>query len=125
MFRVDDANKGNLKDTHKPVKGDAPGEYVYTAHMGEVYMFVEVKTSGDLDPFTDPPGDDTPPEYRFTIDTEQHYPSDSIARYRVSALGQNAHYAHIVQTRQFRTCVYSISVAGTTARLLRGTGQVL
>jgi len=119
MFRVDDANRGNLKDTHKPAKEGAQGEYVYTARMGEVYMFVEVKTSGDLDPFTDPPGDATPPEYRFTIDTEQLYPGDEVSQHRVSALGQNTRYAHLIQTRQFRTCLYSISITGTTARLLR------
>jgi len=35
------------------------------------------------------------------------------------ALGQSAHYAHIVQTCQFRTCVYSVSITGTVACLLR------
>ena len=119
MFRKDDVNRGNLKHTHKPAEGGAPGEYVYTARMGEVYMFVEVKTSDDLDPFTDPPGSSTTPGYHFTIDAGQEYPNDRDAKYRVSALGQNTCYAHVVQNRQFRTCVYSISVAGTTARLLR------
>jgi hypothetical protein len=119
MFHEDDANRGNLKDSHEPVKGGAPGEYVYTARMGEVYMFIEVKTSEDLDSFTDPPDGDAPPEYRFTINTSRTYPGDRKARYRILTLGQNARYAHVVQTRQFRTCVYSISVAGTTARLLR------
>jgi len=118
MFLVEDRNKGNLKDRHEPKEGGAPGEYVYTAHMGEVYMFVEVKVSGDLDPFIDPPDDGTSTE-KFTIDTEHNYSNDIVSKYRVSALGQNTRYAHVVQTRQFRTCVYSISVAGTTARLLR------
>ena len=119
MFREDDANKGNLEDSHEPVEGGTPGECVYTACMGQVYMFIEVKIFDDLDFFTDPPDGDAPPEYRFTTDTSRTYPGDRKARYRVSALGQNARYAHVVQTRQFRTCVYSISVTGATARLLR------
>ena len=122
LFRKNDANKGNLKDVHKRAKGDAPGEYVYAAYMGEVHMFVDVKTSDDLDPFTDPPDGDIPPEYRFTVNTRKKYRDyeeldDKGAR--VLALGRSARYAHVVQTRQFRTCIYSIFVAGTTARLLR------
>lgn len=96
-------NRGNLKDTHKRVKDGVPGDHAYVARMGEVYMFIEAKLSCDLDFFTDPPD----------------IPDDETAGHRVSPLGQSTQYAHIVQTRQFRTCVYSISVAGSTARLLR------
>ena len=159
MFKKSDVSRGKLEDTRKRVRGGASEEYVYTAHMGEIYMFIEVKTSRDLDFFTDPyystsddgispdndmlsdddtssdggtlsddstssdddmsSDDETLSEYRFTIDTSKEYLTDRRARYRVSALGQNTHYAHIIQTRQFRTCVYSISIAGATARLLR------
>jgi len=118
MFHEDDMGKGNTKSVRKPSE-TAPGGYVYTARMGEVHMFIEVKTSHNLDPFTDPPDGDIPPEYRFTIDTSNTYSDDKNARYRVAALGQSTRYAHIIQTRQFRTGVYSMSVAGTTARLLR------
>ena len=120
MFHGDDVNRGNLESIHEPSE-TAPGGFTYTARMGEIYVFIEVKTSHDLDPFTDPPDGDIPPKYRFTIDTSQKYAGDrnKKSRYRVTALGQSTRYAHIVQTRQFRTCVYSISVAGTTARLLR------
>ena len=117
MFRKNDANRGNLKDIHKRAEGGIPGEYVYTAYMGEVHMFVDVKASDDLDPFTDPPNSDIPRGYRFTIDTKRKYLEDDDPR--VLTLGRNTRYAHVVQTRQFRTCVYSISVVGTTARLLR------
>ena len=119
IFHKDDVNRGKLKDNYKATKG-SPGEYTYIARMSEVYVFIEVKSSKDLDPFTDPPnGHNTPPGYRFTIDPWMKYPDDKIALYSVSALGQITRYAHTIQTRQFRTCVYSISIAGTTARLLR------
>ena len=112
MFRKNDVNRGNLEDTHKCAKGAAPGEYVYTSRMGEVYTFIEVKTSDDPDPFTGPPNGDT-------TDVRKEHPNGGEARCIISALSQSASYAHVVQTRQFRTCVYSISVVGTTARLLR------
>ena len=67
----------------------------------------------------DPPGNDASPGYKFTINMERKYPNDKKAKYKVSALGQSTRYAHMIQARQFRTCVYSISVAGTNARLLR------
>ena len=119
MFHKDDVKRGKLKDSRKATMGP-PGEYVYTAHMGEIYVFIEVKSSNDLDPFTDPPNDhDALPGYRFTVDPWMKYPDDKVALYSVSTLGQITRYAHTIQTRQFRTCVYSISVAGTTARLLR------
>lgn len=87
--------------------------------MGEILTFIEVKASSDLDPFTDPPDGDTPPGYRFTIGTSKEYREDKVARNSVSALGQSTRYTHIIQTRHFRTHVYSISVAGAPARLLR------
>ena len=119
MFRKDDVNKGNIRDSYKRGESGTPGEYVYIAHMGEVYMFIEVKKSVAQDPFRDPPSGDIPPGYRFTIDTEKKYKRDNTSKSRVATLGQNTRYAHIVQTRQFRACVYSIFIAGTTARLLR------
>ncbi|KAF9652359.1 hypothetical protein BDM02DRAFT_3266424 [Thelephora ganbajun] len=66
----------------------------------EVYTLIEVKISDDLDRFANPPNGGTPPEYQVTIDVTKNYPNEKEA------------------TRQFRTWVYSIPVAGTTARLL-------
>ena len=82
-------------------------------------MLTEVKTSDHLDFFTDPPYGNALPECLFTIDIGSAHPGYGEARYVVSTLGQSTCYVHIAQTRQFRTCVYSISVAGTTPRLLR------
>lgn len=119
MFCEDDMNRGHLKDTHEPVEGGDSCDFIYTASMGKVYMFVEVNVSDLMDPFTDPPDDNIPPGYRFTIDTSKQHMNSEEMRCRVKALGQNTCYAHTIHTRQFRTCVYSISIAGSTARLLR------
>lgn len=112
-------NKGHLKDTHKRLGGSHSKEYIYVARMGEVYMFIEVKGSDNLDFFTDPPDGNVSDGYKFTVDTKSKAPNDREGQSRLSALGQSTRYAHAVLTRQFRTCVYSVSVAGTTARLLR------
>lgn len=64
MFRKDDVKRGNLNDACKHVNGDNPGEYIYSARMGEVYTFV------------DPPHGYIPPENRFTIGTGDEYIDD-------------------------------------------------
>jgi len=79
----------------KPELGMFDGEDV----NGGVYTFIEVKPSHDLDPFTDPPDSDIPPEYRFTIDPSSKYPGDKKAKHRVLALCQSTRYAHVIQTR--------------------------
>ena len=101
---------------HKPVKEDGSGAYTYVAHMGLVQLFIEVKKGVDQDIFTDPLEYPPPSDYRFTVDTSGE---DEKLSYRISALGQNAHYAHMVQTRQFRTCVFSLTISGSTARMMR------
>jgi hypothetical protein len=52
--------------------------------------------------------------YRFTAD-----PTLGVDGRRVAALGQNATYADVLLTRQFRTCVFSLSVSGRFVRFLR------
>ena len=87
----------------------------YFAHMGLVYLFIEVKKNANQDIFIDP-SDDSLPDHKFTVDT---WANDESSNYRISALGQNAHYAHMIQTRQFRTCVFSLTISGSTARIMR------
>jgi hypothetical protein len=87
----------------------------YFAHMGLVYLFIEVKKNADQDIFTDP-SNDLPPDHKFTVNT---WAEDEGSKYRISALGQNAYYAHMIQTRQFRTCVFSLTISGSTARIMR------
>lgn len=78
-------------------------------------LFIEVKKESDQDIFTDPPEGPLPPDYRFTVDTwsedESHEP-------RILALGQNAHYAHVVLTHQFRIRAFSLTISGRTARIM-------
>jgi len=87
----------------------------YVAHMGLVHLFIEVKKGADQDIFIDPPKGPLPPGYRFTVDT---WSKEENLRPRISALGQNAQYAHIIQTRQFRTSVFSLTISGRTARMM-------
>jgi len=84
--------------------------------MGLVHMFIEVKKKADQDIFIDPPEGLLPPDYKFTVDT---WGRGGDPGSRVSALGQNAHYAHMVQTRQFRTSMFSLTISGGTARIMR------
>jgi len=102
LYTIQDENQGNIMDFHKPEKDRGEDVFTYVAHMGLVYMFIEVKKEVDQDIFTDPT-----------------WSEDENLRYRISALGQNAQYAHVVQTRQFRTCVFSLTISGSSARIMR------
>ncbi|KAF9650767.1 hypothetical protein BDM02DRAFT_3185083, partial [Thelephora ganbajun] len=114
LYRIDDENRGNIMNFKcKNHSSDDMSSYV--AHMGLVYLFIEVRKDPDQDIFTDPPKELPPSDRSSTIDTWSENENDG---YRVSALGQNAHYAHLIQTRQFRTCVFSLTVSGTTVRIM-------
>lgn len=114
LFHTKDKDKGYLFNFRKGGRNQSSS---YVARMGLVYMFVEIKKSPAQDIFTDPPlKPDSSPNYPFTIDTQSRRKDDQD---RISALGQNAHYAHVVQTLQFRTCVFSLTISGKTARILR------
>ena len=52
-------------------------------------------------------------EYRFVPDPNARDPR------KAAVLGQNASYAETLLTRQFRTCVFSLSVSGRFVRFLR------
>jgi len=83
--------------------------------MGLVYLFIEVKKQASQDIFIDPPEGPPPPNYKFTVDT---WSEDENLRQRNLALGQNAYYAYVVQTRQFRTHVFSLTISGRIARMM-------
>ncbi|KAF9650769.1 hypothetical protein BDM02DRAFT_3259485 [Thelephora ganbajun] len=115
LYRIDDKNEGNIMNLkHKNHSGDDTPPYI--AHMGLVYLFIEVKKDPDQDIFTDPPEGLLPSDYSFTVNT---WSDDENDRYRISALGQNAHYAYLIQARQFRTRVFSLTISGNTARIMR------
>jgi hypothetical protein len=115
LYSTKDQNQGNIADFHKHEKGSGDDAFSYVARMGLVYLYIDVKKDVDQDIFTDPPEGLPPSDYSFTVDTwneeEKHWD-------RISALGQNAYYAHAVQTRQFRTHVFSLTISGRTARIM-------
>ena len=113
LFRAEDENAGNLYN----FKAKHSGKPSYVARMGLVYLFIEVKKCADQDFFTDPPNcPNLPPGYKFAVDT---WSEEEDQLNRTSALGQIAHYAHVIQSRQFRTCVFSLTISGGTARIMR------
>ena len=111
LFHIGDKNASYLYNV-KAKHSDPPS---YVAHMGLVYLFIEVKKRADQDIFTDPP-DNPSPNYRFTVDT---WSEEEEQLNRTLALGQMTHYAHVVQSRQFRTCIFSMTVSGSTVRIMR------
>ena len=119
LYNIQDKNRGYIMNFHKRAE-DSSGDdaFLYVAYMGLVHLFIEVKKDADQDIFFDPPPPEgpKPPKYKFTVDALS---VDGGLRTRISALGQNAHYAHTVQSRQFRTCVFSLSISGSRARILR------
>jgi hypothetical protein len=116
LYDIKDENQGHIMDFHKHEKESGDDAFSYVARMGLVYLFVEVKKDADQDIFIDPPQGTPPSDYSFTVDT---WSQKEKLRDRISALGQNAHYAHVVQTRQFRTHVFSLTISGRTARIMR------
>jgi hypothetical protein len=116
LYNINDENRGNIMDFHKHEKSFGDDAFSYVANMGLVYLFIEVKKGADQDIFIDPPQGPLPPDYRFTVDT---WSRNEKLKDRVSALGQNAHYAYVVQTRQFRTHVFSLTISGRTIRIMR------
>jgi len=117
LYNIQDKNRGYIMNFHKRAE-DSSGDdaFLYVAYMGLVHLFIEVKKDADQDIFIDPPEGPKPPKYKFTVDALS---VDGGLRTRISALGQNAHYAHTIQSRQFRTCVFSLSISGSRARILR------
>ena len=115
LFTLPDENHGHVTvgiEKHEEGHG---GAYSYFTHMGLAKLFIEIKKEASQDIFVDPPEGPPPPNYKFTVDT---WNEEGSLEPRISALGQNAHYAHVVLTRQFRTCVFSLTISGTTARIM-------
>ena len=118
LYSIQDENRGHIMNFCKREERFGDDAFSYVAYMGSVHLFIEVKKGADQDIFTDPPEGPKPDDYKFTVDTYMWDDSENL-RSRTLALGQNAHYAHTIQTRQFRTCVFSLSISGSKARILR------
>ncbi|TFK88499.1 hypothetical protein K466DRAFT_598575 [Polyporus arcularius HHB13444] len=91
--------------------------------LGYAELFFEVKADPMYDFYTDPPQDATV-EARAAHSLET--PFDSIdgtysaaAREAVRALGQHVAYATEIFARQFRVFLFSVSMSGSRARLIR------
>lgn len=86
--------------------------------LGYAELFVEVKPDAALDFFADPPPEATREEYD-SHDFFAHFQSDDIKLRAERAFGQHVAYAMEIQARQHRICLYSISMSGSRARILR------
>ena len=96
----------------------------YSAHtlMRRAALFFEIKRNHNLDFFRDPPSSISPSErgkWEFVLhpDVSKAYaPEHNTAE---EAFGQHVAYATEICARQHRRCCYSISLSGTSARLIR------
>ena len=116
LYNINSAKRGNIIDFHRYEKGFGGDAFSYVVNMGLVYLFIEVKKGVDQDIFIDPPRGPLPPDNRSTVDTRSR--SERL-KDRISTLGQNAHYAYVVQTHQLRTRVFSLTISGRTVRIVR------
>jgi hypothetical protein len=116
LYNINDENRGNIMDFHRHEKGFGDNAFSYVANMGLVYLFIEVKKGVDQDIFINPPRGPLPPDYRFTVDTRSR---NKKLKDWISTLGQNAHDAYVVQTHQFCTHVFSLTIPERTVRIMR------
>ncbi|KAL1939421.1 hypothetical protein VTO73DRAFT_9977, partial [Trametes versicolor] len=103
--------RGNLSNVH-----DAPPSS--RAELGYAELFIEVKADAALDFFVDPPPQATP-EHCDSHDFFARFQNEEIKRRAERAFGQHIAYAMEIQARQHRVHLFSISIAGSCARLLR------
>jgi hypothetical protein len=116
LYNINDENWGNIMDFHRHEKGFGDNAFSYVANMGLVSLFIEIKKGVDQDIFIDPPQGPLPPDYRFTVDTRSR--NEKLKDW-ISTLGQNAHYAYVVQTHQFRPHVFSLTIPERTVGIMR------
>jgi len=115
LLATRDENRSHIVANTDEHEEDHGGAYSDFARIGLVNLFIEGKSEANPDFFTDPPEGPPPPDYKFTVDT---WSKEESLRPRISALGQNAHYAHMVLTRQSRIRVFSLTISGTIARVM-------
>ncbi|OBZ71466.1 hypothetical protein A0H81_08662 [Grifola frondosa] len=88
------------------------------ADLGYAALFIEVKPDSNQDFFCDPPPNadrKTRDNHQFILDIED----ENIREQAERALGQHIFYATEVCARQHRAFCFSISMAGSRARLIR------
>ena len=95
-----------------------PSQWKSRTFMGYAAIFIEVKKCSKLDPFRDPPrGQLDRSIWKFVLNFEDR--NDEEKQEMERGLGQSATYAAEVFARQHRHCCYSMTLSGSTARLLR------
>lgn len=104
--------------THDNIDAVRKAPTASRVELGYAELFIEVKPDMALDIFVDPPLDATSEE-RGTHDFFTRFRDDQLKRRAERAFGQHITYALEIQARQHRVCLFSISVAGSCARLLR------
>ena len=97
--------------------------------MGYTAFFIEVKKDPSIDPFRDPPPTNCSiSTWKFTLNHGYVEINDAGKPQKLSAaaceemdrsLGQNTTYATEIFARQHRHCCFSITLAGSSARLIR------
>ncbi|KAI0330530.1 hypothetical protein GY45DRAFT_750579 [Cubamyces sp. BRFM 1775] len=88
------------------------------ADLGYAELFIEVKPDVFLDFFVDPPSDATA-EALAAHEFVARYGNDKIKARVDRSFGQHIMYTTEILARQHRTFVFSITMAGSTARLCR------
>ncbi|KAI0350370.1 hypothetical protein OH77DRAFT_1431108 [Trametes cingulata] len=86
--------------------------------IGYAELFIEVKSDGFMDFFVDPPSTATEDELSSHEFVAEHHNEEVRARVN-RALGQHISYATEILARQQRVFLFSISMAGSSARIFR------
>ncbi|RPD62300.1 hypothetical protein L226DRAFT_336490 [Lentinus tigrinus ALCF2SS1-7] len=94
------------------------GGVVARTNISLVALFIEVKAAARLDFFRDPPEGTPRNDWTFVLNLDDLDNRDARA-YVKQAFGQTVAYAVEIMARQHRHCCYSISLSGTSARLIR------
>ncbi|OJT06873.1 hypothetical protein TRAPUB_2279 [Trametes pubescens] len=88
------------------------------AELGYVELFIEVKPDVALDFFVDP-SPETTREDCDTHDFFTRFQNEELKLRAERVFGQHITYAMEIQARQHRVCLFSISMSGSRARILR------
>lgn len=87
------------------------------AELGYAELFFDVKPRPSNDFFVDPPPSESTD--RASHDFFAHSADSLVNRHRDRAFGQHLSYVMEIFARQYRTFIFSVSMSGSCARLLR------
>ncbi|KAI0775521.1 hypothetical protein BD413DRAFT_651640 [Trametes elegans] len=87
--------------------------------MGFAAVYIEVKPKQTMDHYRDPGREDKREEWRFALPNYSGDTEGSNLDKEKQDFGQNVAYAAEICARQHRHCCFSISLSGSSARLIR------